>query len=108
MMFDSSLRTPDPAAGRDTRRFRTPRFPPMSQGVLPAQSDAGPEPFQIAVDKPTPSGSSSRGLWIGVGLAVAVLAASGVARGWQASRVDQVLREGRKPPFALKDIPMQL
>ena len=50
---------------------------------------------------------SSR-LWLRVGLAVAILAISGVARGWQSSRVDQILREGRKSPFVLKEIPMQI
>lgn len=77
----------------------------MSPGVLPAQIAPQPEPIMIVADTPKPR---SRGLWVGVGLAVAVLAASGAARGWQSSRVDQALREGRKPPFALKDIPLEL
>src|SRR5699024_8123562 len=33
---------------------------------------------------------------------------SGAVRYWQALGVDQELREGRKPPFALKSLPEQL
>jgi EpsI family protein len=49
-----------------------------------------------------------RGLWARVGLAVALLAASFGVRAWQARGVDQALREGRKPPFPLAELPMNL
>lgn len=81
----------------------------MSQGVLVPSSGPNPETVVVMGEAPeTASASGPRGLWLGVGLAVVLLAASGVARGWQSSRVDQILRDGRKPPFALKDIPKEL
>jgi EpsI family protein len=43
-----------------------------------------------------------------VALAVALLAASFGVRAWQARGVDQALREGRKSPFPLGDLPLQL
>src|SRR4051812_44763452 len=45
------------------------------------------------------------GLWARVGLAVALLAASAAGRAWQSRRVDQMLRDGRVAPFALKVLP---
>jgi len=81
----------------------------MSQGVLLPSSNPSPETVVVVGELPeTTSTPGPRGLWLGVGLAVALLATSGVARGWQSSRVDQILRDGRKPPFALKDIPKEL
>jgi len=53
-------------------------------------------------------GLGSVGLWVRVGLAVALLAASAAGRAWQARRVDQMLREGRVAPFPLSDIPRTL
>ena len=51
---------------------------------------------------------SGRGLWFRVGLAVLLLCASAAARQWQAQRVNQTLRDGRIPPFPLKEIPETL
>jgi len=48
------------------------------------------------------------GLWIRVGLALTLLCASAAARQWQSRRVDQTLRDGRIPPFSLKEIPETL
>jgi hypothetical protein len=53
-------------------------------------------------------GLAGPGLWIRVGLALALFTASAVARQWQASRVNQTLRSGRIAPFALEDIPTVL
>ncbi len=77
----------------------------MPPPAIPPTHAADPETMVIPPEAPA---ARARGVWVQVALAVAVLAASGAARGWQSSRVDQVLREGRKSPFALKDIPMQL
>ena len=58
---------------------------------------------------PRPAAPRSRGgLWVRVGLAVLLLTASAAGRSWQAMRVDQQLRDGRKPPFALNDLPMTM
>lgn len=83
----------------------------MSHGTLPPV--AQPPPDLVVTDAPEPSNpapASSRPwrLGLSVGLAVVILAGSGVARAWQASRVDQILREGRTPLFSLKDIPLTL
>lgn len=49
-----------------------------------------------------------RRLWVRVGLAVALLAASGGARAWQRSRIDEALRSGSKSPFPLAAVPLAL
>ena len=84
----------------------------MSQAAPPANLNsqaiddaAGETPDPLVASAPTARG---RGLWVRVGLAVVILAGSGVARGWQSSRIDHILQEGRKPPFSLKDIPMEI
>ncbi len=51
---------------------------------------------------------ASAATWIRVGLAVALLAASGAVRYWQSRGVDDALRQGRKSPFPLKTIPTTL
>lgn len=76
----------------------------MSQGVLLPETRS----LATADAAQVPAVASGRGLWPRVALAVVLLAASAGGRAWQASRVDQMLREGRKPPFALKDLPMTL
>lgn len=83
----------------------------MSHDVIPPAATLPVEvvdPGVVNPETPQSASRSSRGLWLRVGLAVMVLSASAAARTWQASRVDQILREGRKPPFALKDLPMEL
>lgn len=80
----------------------------MSQGAL--IPDASPPVETVEPDPPQAAKArlSRGGLWLRVGLAVAILSASAVARTWQAGRVDQILREGRKPPFTLKELPMEI
>jgi hypothetical protein len=53
-------------------------------------------------------GLSGFGLWVRVGLAVALLAASAAGRMWQARRVDEKMRSGRVAPFSLSQLPMTL
>lgn len=84
----------------------------MSRGLLAPETVGTVEPVAV-IEAEAPSSASAtrapgRGLWLKVGLAVALLSASAAGRAWQSSRVDQVLRAGRKPPFALKDLPMQM
>lgn len=60
---------------------------------------------------PIPQGKRTAAIvwfWARVGLAIALLAASGGARAWQARRVDKILRDGRISPFTLTDLPMKL
>lgn len=73
----------------------------------PVTGHAIAEPAELPVPPPR-RGPGAVGLWARVGLAVALLAASAGARAWQAGRVDHMLREGRKSPFALADIPTTL
>lgn len=48
------------------------------------------------------------GIWVRVGLAVALVAVSAGVRVWQQSRVDQALRSGFVSPFPLAEVPMDL
>jgi hypothetical protein len=46
--------------------------------------------------------------WIGLGLAVVLLATSGAVRAWQSWGVNDALRQGRESPFPLSTLPMTL
>ncbi len=48
------------------------------------------------------------GIWVRVGLAVALVGASGALRFWQQSQVNAELRTGRVSPFPLEELPMTL
>lgn len=62
-----------------------------------------------AAEPPTPGRPPSRtGIWIRVGLALALIAASAGLRHWQQGRFNEVLRSGRASPFPLAQIPTEL
>lgn len=57
----------------------------------------------------TRSARPPRGVpWIGLTLAVALLAVSGVVRAWQSWGVNELLRQGRQSPFPLASLPRTL
>lgn len=86
----------------------------MSSGPLaPEVPSAEALPTVVEASGPRPAAvrggpAMGPGLWLRVGLAVVVLAASAAARQWQGQRVDQTLRDGRIAPFPLKEIPESL
>lgn len=57
---------------------------------------------------PATTGRPSRALLISVGLACALVLASGAARWWRARRVEAALALGRESPFPLDSLPMTL
>ncbi|MEO6811421.1 MAG: exosortase-associated EpsI family protein [Isosphaeraceae bacterium] len=67
-----------------------------------------PAAVEIAAPAQPKRGSSLVRLWAGVVLAVALLTTSLAVRVWQGQRFDQVMREGRKPPFTLSSLPVTL
>ena len=76
---------------------------------LTASPESGSEASAHELLPPPPRrGPGAVGLWVRVGLAVALLAASALGRAWQARRVDEMLRDGRVSPFPLADIPHTL
>lgn len=81
----------------------------MSPG-LESPATAAPETTADELPAPAPPrpGGGQAGLWVRVGLAVAILAASAAGRAWQARRVDQRMRDGRIAPFAVADLPKAL
>jgi EpsI family protein len=69
--------------------------PPMAPGVA-AASPGSPRRVRPAL------------LWAQVALAALALGASGVVRYWQSLKVDQALQSGRRSPFPLADLPLEL
>jgi hypothetical protein len=67
-----------------------------------------PATLEAAAPPQPRRGSSPVRLWSQVALAVVLLSTSLAVRVWQGRRFDQVMREGRKPPFALSTLPMTL
>jgi hypothetical protein len=67
----------------------------------PTVEPAAPEPAE-------PVSRPRRVPWIGLTLAVALLATSGAVRAWQSWGVNEALRQGRESPFPLGTLPMTL
>jgi hypothetical protein len=89
----------------------------MSAGIDPLEAAPpaaaiAPAPAATEADElPAPRPRRGPGgpiLWAQVALAVLLLAASAAGRYRQSLRVDQMLRDGRVPPFHLADLPMTL
>ncbi len=74
---------------------------PLLTTSLPTGVSAVPETTE---DRPR----SRRVPWMGLMVAVALLAASGVVRAWQSWGIDEALRQGRESPFPLAELPMTL
>ena len=74
---------------------------PLLTTSLPTGVSAVPETTE---DRPR----SRRVPWMGLMVAVALLAASGVVRAWQSWGIDEALRQGRESPFPLSELPMTL
>lgn len=67
-----------------------------------------PATLETAAPPQPRRGASIVRLWARVALAVTLLTTSLAVRAWQGQRFDQVIREGRMPPFALNSLPMTL
>lgn len=68
-----------------------------------------PAPPQVAqVQAPAPARPRRWRYWAGVALTCLALGASGATRLWQEQQVEVLLEEGRKSPFPLEEMPMNL
>jgi hypothetical protein len=81
---------------------------PMSEPATSAEHVVSLEGEELPSPRAVRRGLGGVGLWMRVGLAVALLAASAAGRVWQARRVDQMLRDGRVAPFRVNEIPLTL
>jgi len=70
------------------------------------------EAVKADIDPPARPETSPRvsklGLWLRVGLVCLLLGGSGVVRAWQARRLATVLQDGRRSPFPLESLPINL
>jgi hypothetical protein len=61
-----------------------------------------------AIDSPPALAGGNRDTWVRVGLACAVLVASGAVRAWQADRISRELERGLESPLKLAAVPTEL
>jgi EpsI family protein len=72
---------------------------------LTIESEVSADPTSTPSPRPP---ARPRAVWALVGLALAMLLASGAVRFWQARGIDEAYRQGLVSPFPLVELPMQL